>query len=328
MLIPPKYTLTKEITELLTEIEAARAVIDATSVPVEIETNIRRQTTLQSSLFSARVEGNTLTLNDLTPGSTVQKKAEVFNLLKALEWLRERERKDITLTELLTMHKIAMKGLTPDAGKMRNEVSAIFNQAGIAIYMPPPPKQAHKYLEKLLKYASSDKERFAPIRAVLVHYAFEKIHPFLDGNGRCGRLLLQKVLMQSGYGMKGLIVFEEYLDTHRSEYYRSLEEPEKEVTDYVVFMLTALKESAQKAMRLIERKQDFEPEDMLLPRRGEIIRIIKDQQMISLNMLSRRFPGINPRTLRNDMQRLVEGGFVKKLGTTKGAYYTLPKTKQ
>lgn len=326
MLIPPKYTLTKEITTLLGEIEAARAVIDATLVPIEIETNIRRKTTLQSSLFSARIEGNTLTMEELTPGSTTQKKAEVFNVLKALEWLREREKKDITLSELLNLHKITMKGLTPDAGQLRREVSAIFNSAGIAIYMPPPPKQAEKYLQRLLKFANSQKENFIPIRAALVHYSLEKIHPFLDGNGRTGRLLFQKVLMHGGYGMKGLCVIEEYLDNHRSEYYASLEEPEKEVTDYIIFMLTALRDASQKALSLIQYQTvHFSPEDALLPRRAEIVKIVKDQQMASIDMIARRFPAVNPRTIRFDIKRLVDGGFLTKLGTTKGAYYAPSK---
>ncbi len=326
MIIPPKYTLTKEITTLLSEIEGARAVIDATIVAPEIETNIRRRTTLQSSLFSARIEGNSLTMDELTPGSNTQKKAEVFNVLKALEWIREREKKDITMSELLNIHKIVMKGLSPEAGQIRHEVSAIFNSAGIAVYMPPPPKQAEKYIVRLLKFANSSRETLIPIKAALTHYSLEKIHPFLDGNGRTGRLLFQKVLMHGGYGMKGLCVIEEYLDNHRGEYYGALDEPEKEVTDYVVFMLTALKESAQKAVSLIKHQSEhFSPEDTLLPRRAEIVKIVKDQKMVSINMIARRFPAVNPRTIRFDIKSLVDHGFLVKLGTTKGAYYAPSK---
>lgn len=325
MLIPPKYTLTTKVTQLLSEIEGSRAVIEAISIQPEIETNIRRRTTLQSSLFSARVEGNTLTLDELTPGSKVQKKAEVFNILKGLEWLRERERKDLTSNEVLTLHKITMKGLHVEAGNFRREPSATFNSDGIAIYMHPPAKQARQYFERLLKFINSEKEPLVPVRAVLAHYSFEKIHPFLDGNGRCGRLLLQKVLMHGGYGMKGLVALEEYLDNHRSEYYRALEEPEKEVTDYVIFMLTALNEAAKKAAKLIQAGAHAEPEDSLLPRRAEIVKIVKDQKLITIDMLARRFPGVNMRTLRYDVKKLVDAKYVSKLGSTRGVYYTLAK---
>ena len=326
MIIPPKYTLTREITQLLSEIEASRAVIDAVEIQPEIETNIRRRTTLSSSLFSARVEGNNLTMEELTPGSKLQKKAEVFNILKALEWLRGREKKDLTLTDVLLLHKITMKGIHEDAGKWRTESSATFNSAGIAIYMHPPARQAQKFFMKLLKFINSEKEPLIPVRAALAHYSLEKIHPFLDGNGRTGRLIFQKVLMQGGYGMKGLVALEEYLDNHRSEYYRALEEPEKEVTDYIIFMLQALSEASKKAVKLVlASKENFSPEDVLLPRRSEIVKIVKDQRMITVDMLVRRFLSVNPRTLRNDVKRLVDAGFLAKLGTTRGVYYVLGK---
>lgn len=324
MIIPPKYTLTKEIISLLNEIEASKAVIDAVNIPIEIETNIRRKSTLNSSLFSARIEGNPLTIPELTPGSRVQKKAEVFNVLKALEWIRTKEKKDLTVSDTLNIHKIVMKGLHEDAGKWRTVPSATFNADGIAIYMHPPSKQAQRYFERLLKFTNSEKEPFVPIRAALAHYSFEKIHPFLDGNGRVGRLLLQKVLMQGGYGMKGLVALEEYLDNNRGGYYQALDEPEKEVTDYLIFILTAINESAKKACKLIlSSEKNTAPEDFLLPRRGEIVKIVREQKMINVNMLSRRFDKVNPRTLRHDLLKLTEGGFIKKLGTTRGVYYTI-----
>ena len=83
MLIPPKYILTTKITLSLQSIEASREVIETITIPPEVEINIRRQTVLKSSLYSARIEGNPLTLDDLnTRPSADQKKREVFNILK------------------------------------------------------------------------------------------------------------------------------------------------------------------------------------------------------------------------------------------------------
>lgn len=73
MLIPPKHILTPKLSQLLSSNEAAKAVIDSITIPPELETNIRRQSTLKSALFSARIEGSDLTLDDL-PGSPIQKK--------------------------------------------------------------------------------------------------------------------------------------------------------------------------------------------------------------------------------------------------------------
>ncbi len=324
MLVPPKYQLTPKISQLLQSIEGSRQVIDSITVPPEIEQNIRRQSTLKSSLFSARIEGNPLTLEEIqTNPSKNQKKQEVFNILKALNWTHQRNARDLSSKDILNLHKMVMEGLieATDLGKFRTNIEAIFNSAGIAIYLPPRPSQIPPLTNHLIKFINSSKEQFIPIRACLTHYTFEKIHPFLDGNGRVGRLLLQLVLSKNHYSMKGLLSLEEYLDNHRSQYYQVLNEPEKDVTDYLEFMLEAIAETAHQAKQLVLEKQEINMEDLLLPRRSEILNIIKDHRLVSFDLIRRRFVGVNERTLRYDLKKLQDRGLIKKRGTTKGVYY-------
>lgn len=324
MLIPPKYILTPKISKLLSQIEAAKSVIESVNMPRELEMNIRRHSTLKSSLFSARIEGNPLTLYNIGEKSSKdQKKVEVFNILKALNILAKRPGKNISAKDVLDLHSIVMGGLNPEKGIFRKEVSAIFNASGIAIYMPPPPGMVTGYIERLLKFVNSRQEQFIPILACLTHYMFEKIHPFLDGNGRVGRLLLQEVLYKNGYGMKGLLTIEEYIDEHRSIYYRMLESTEKDVTDYIEFMLEAIAYTSEQARRLVLEKKDGGEEDCLLPRRAEILNIIKDDRIISFDQIRRRFLAVNERTLRYDLKKLKDFGFIRKLGNTNGAYYEI-----
>ena len=327
MLIPPRYRHIPEITSLLTSIEGSREVIDAIAIPPEVETNIRRRSTLKSSLFSARVEGNPLTMDELTRSSETQKKLEVMNILKAISYINSTKNRDVSEKDILKIHEISMKGLIePDKlGRLRNNMEAIFNEAGIAIYMPPPPKQLPGLIQKLMKYVKSPKEKFVPVKAALAHFTFEKIHPFLDGSGRVGRLLMQKILAQGGYGMKGLLTIEEYIDNHRSEYYRMLEEPEKDATDYLLFMLTAIDETANGAKKLVMQKQEADVADYLLPRRGEIYTIIKEQKLIQFDQIKRRFMKVNSRTLRYDLKKLQDQGLIRKRGTTRGVYYEVIK---
>jgi len=326
MIIPPKYILTPTITLALQQIEAAKQVIDTITIPPEVESNIRRQSILKSSLFSARIEGNSLTLDEVTTRpSKDQQKVEVYNLIKGMELIERRGARDITISFLMQLHEKVMKGLIDreDLGSFRQEVSAIFNKEGIAIYMPPPPKLVMPLLERFVKSLTSDREEFIPIRAAMAHFTFEKIHPFLDGNGRVGRLLFQAVLSKSGYSMKGLLSVEEYLDNHRSEYYDALTENERDVTGYVEFMLRALADTAEKAKELVKKRQHSKASDYLLPRRAEILQIIKEHKMVNFNMLRRRFLKINERTLRYDLKQLQDVGLIRKLGTTKGVYYEI-----
>lgn len=325
MIIPAKYFLTPKIIGLLQSIENSRAIIDAAILPPEIESNIRRAATLKSSLFSARIEGNSLTLADLskTP-SRDQKKVEVQNILKALEKTQNRGiKRDLKLKEILELHTLVMNSLLAkeELGRFRKDIGAIFNSAGIAIYLPPRPSQVLPLLTKLVSFINSSKEPTVPLKAALAHYSFEKIHPFLDGNGRVGRLLLQLVLDKGGYGMKGLINLEEYIDSHRTFYYQTLENSEKDVTDFIEFILEAINYGASEAKKLIEEAKQPNLEDYLLPRRTEILNIIKDHRLVDFDVLRRRFLSVNERTLRYDLKKLQEMGFIKKRGTTKGVYY-------
>lgn len=324
MLIPPKYFLTPKITQLLQSIEASKEVINAVQIPPEIETNIRRQSTLKSSLFSARVEGNPLTLDELAKKpSKNQRKQEVFNILKALNFVYQKGAKDLTLNQILDCHKMVMFGLIEkdNLGVFRTDVGAIFNNAGIAIYLPPRPSQILPLMKKLVDHINSSKETFIPIRACLAHYTFEKIHPFFDGNGRDGRLVLQVVLQKGGYGMKGLLPVEEYLDSHRSAYYQALDSSDRDTTDYLEFMLEAIEQTALKAKQLVLEKQQLEATDYLLPRRAEILNIIRDHKLVTFDTIRRRFLAIPERTLSYDLKKLQDVGLIKKRGTTKGAHY-------
>lgn len=324
MTIPPKYFLTSKMTQLLQQIEGAKEVVNSVNIPPEIEINIRRQSTLKSSLYSARIEGNTLTMNELDGGvSRDQKKVEVFNILKGLNQIANRGYKDLSMAEILNYHRLVMANLLnrEDLGQLRAVASAIFNSAGIAVYVPPSPSQVTPLLVKLVSYINSSKEPLIPVKAVLAHYIFEKIHPFIDGNGRVGRLVLQVVLKKHGYDLRGLLALEEFLDNHRGRYYEVLDDSEKDVTDFVEFMLEAIAISADEAKVLVLERRQVEAADYLLPRRAEILNIIKEHQLVNFDTIRRRFMAINERTLRYDLKKLTDAGLVKKLGATKGVYY-------
>jgi len=324
MIIPPKYLLTPKISELLSSIQGSRDVIESHTILPEIEVNLRRESTLRSSLFSARIEGNQLTLDELPRASARdQKKIEVMNILKAKNWIRGNGTKKITKSNILILHKIAMKGLvdSDNLGRFRNNMEAIFNSAGMVVYMPPSPRLIDFLTSKLIKYVEGSDERFIPIKAVLAHYSFEKIHPFLDGSGRVGRLLIQQILTKGGFGMKGVLPLEEYLENQREEYYRMLEEPEENTTEYVEFMLKALSDAAERSKELVMQKKEVGIEDTLLPRRAEIFRIVRDHKLVNFDQIRRRFPKINERTLRHDLKKLQDQELIRKLGITRGAYY-------
>ena len=91
-----------------------------------------------------------------------------------------------------------MRYLLARPGILRWEMGALFNREGIAVYLPPPPLSVPYLINHLLTYVNSNQERFPLIKAFVTHLIFEKIHPFADGNGRVGRLLLNALALQQG----------------------------------------------------------------------------------------------------------------------------------
>lgn len=324
MKIPPSYTITPQILELISKIEANRFYLSSINIPLPLKEKIQRISTLKSSLFSARIEGNPLTLEQIHhETSDRQKKQEVFNILRAIEFIeKDLDTKDkITKKMLLSLHSIVMDGLPSEKGLFRQDVSAIFNNSGVAVYIPPPPDKILQYLSAMLEYINSDYENFPLLNAFVSHLIFEKIHPFLDGNGRVGRLLVFAILKSKSKIYSVFIPFEEYLDTHKSSYYYFLDKGFLDMENYLLFMLKAFLAQAEKVRKSMEDELAKKETMFLPPRQEEILNIIKDHGFVSFDIIRRRFLKVPERTLRYDIKKLLDMGIVVKTGKTKGSYY-------
>lgn len=325
MQIPPLYQITPEMISFIAKIDTNKEIISKSSPPTEIIDKIHRSSLLKSSLYSARIEGHTATLDELDEKR--QEQLEIFNILKAIKYVDRQitDNNKLTVKTLTAIHALTLQGINSAAGKLRRETSAIFNQAGVAVYMPPPPVKITEYLQLLLDYMNSSKEPFPLINAFISHLIFEKIHPFLDGNGRVGRLLIYALFKSKGYNFGIHVPFEEYIDSHKQDYYYYLDIGLQQPNDYLLFMLKSYYEQTESVKRLLAEEQNNPNKLFLPPRQEEIYHIIKDHQTVSLDFIKRRFAKIPDRTLRYDLKRLVEQGHIVKIGRTRGAFYTLKK---
>lgn len=325
MKIPPNYSISPEIIELITKIEANRINFLEFKIPEQIKENIQRISLLKSSLYSARIEGNPLEMRDINFEKDDQKdKKEVFNILDGSRFIETRVKKNkVTKEIILSLHKLALKEIDDSAGYFRTEQNAIFNQAGVAVYVPPAPISIPKLIDELLIFVNSDKERFPLITAFIAHLIFEKIHPFIDGNGRVGRLLISLILKTKGWDFTFTIPFEEYLDEFKSDYYYHLDQGLIKTDDYLVFMLTAFLKEIEKVKKQIEVDSSTKNKIFLPPRQEEIYNIIKEHSIVSFNMIKRRFLKVPERTLRYDLKKLFDKKIIEKTGGTKGSYYRI-----
>lgn len=315
MLLNQTFTLTPKIQTLLNTLEGQKTAFSLIPIKPELALHLRRHSLLNSALFSAKIEGITDN-NDLD-------KLGIQNLESTYLWLYKQQ-PDLKLdnTFIKSLHSKSMLNLRSDAGQFRTEQSAIFNSAGVAVYLTPPPQDLQSLLSVWLEQI--DRPAFHPlIQAIISHYQFEKIHPFIDGNGRVGRLILTAQLRQIGYDFSGFLILEEAVSNSRDDYYYYLQDEKKDLTGIIEYFLSLISNSASLALKKITEPSLNLTSLDLLPRRQELLNIIHDHNIVSFDFLHRRFAGIPSSTLRYDLLQLKKSGHIKKLGNTRGALYSV-----
>lgn len=325
MNIIPVYRITAEILELISKIDALCHLFSSFEIPKQVKAKIYRASLLKSSLFSARIEGNPLTMEDFATTQEEFRKKEIFNIVSASRFIEKKIKKGQPITQelILSLHAVVMKDIHADAGRFRREMGAIFNESGIAVYLSPPPEKIKPLMQQLIQYINSNKETFPFVCGFITHLAFEKIHPFIDGNGRVGRLLINAVLKLMGYDVSMPVPFEEYIYTHKNEYYRVIDSGLKDPQSYLLFMLQAYYEQAEKLKKTVFQELQKKETILLPPRQEEFYHIIKDHHIVSFDFLRRRFLKVPARTLRYDLKKLTDKKLVIKIGKTKGSYYRI-----
>jgi len=325
MRIPPDYKVTSEMLDLISKINANLMFLSSLNVPIQLKQKIQRISLLKSSLFSARIEGNPMTLETINKSKNDEEKnKEIFNILKANKFLDKKVKKNFKISKkiIYELHSLVMFGELGKTTTFRKEMGAIFNKAGVTVYLSPPPTQVADLIDQLTNYINSSQEKFPLICTLVSHLVFEKIHPFIDGNGRVGRLLIFFILKAKGYGDDYLISFERYLDENKSDYYYFLDQGFKNTEEYLIFMLTAFLKESEELKKLVKTAQSRKT-TLLPPRQEEIYLIIKEHKVVSFDNIRRRFLKVPERTLRYDLKKLVDKKLTVKIGETRGSYYKI-----
>lgn len=265
--LPPKPSieLTEDMINLLIKANSQLAVLEslATRIPnVELFVSMYVR---KEALMSSQIEGTQATLEDvldpMIEANTNRNVADVVNYIKATEFAIKRLNELPLCNRLIKeTHAVLMEGVRgqeKSPGEFRRSQNWIGGQGSTlknARYIPPSPDDMIEALSDLEKYINADDELDALIRAALIHYQFETIHPFLDGNGRVGRLLITLFLMEKKVLSTPALYISYFLKKNRVEYYDRMTEVRAKgnYEQWVTFFLRALLESAEDATATID----------------------------------------------------------------------------
>lgn len=261
----PPIELTEDIVGLLIKANSKLAVLEsvATRIPnVELFVSMYVR---KEALMSSQIEGTQATLEDvldpLLDVNTNRNVADVVNYIKATEFAIERLQTIPLCNRLIKeTHAILMEGVRgqeKNPGEFRHSQNWIGGQGSTlknARYIPPSPDDMIDAMSDLEKYINADDELDSLIRAALIHYQFETIHPFLDGNGRVGRLLITLFLMEKKVLTTPALYISYFLKKNRIEYYDRMTEVRTKgnYEQWIKFFLQAIMESAEDAVATID----------------------------------------------------------------------------
>ena len=221
--------------------------------------------TTQEAVLSSKIEGTQATLEEVMEYEALPRKGaakqediqEIINYRSALDYaVGYLKKKPIGLNLIKEIHDIllnSVRGKNKARGRFRTEQ----NYIGIdgtpieqASYIPPPPERVIELLSNLEKYIHAE-EKDPLVQLAIVHAQFESIHPFLDGNGRVGRILIPLFLMEKKLLGSPVFYMSAYLEAHRDDYYKKLNgiSKKKKWEDWIIFFLEAVAEQARSNSR-------------------------------------------------------------------------------
>jgi Fic family protein len=319
----PPLRITPRILSLSTEI--GRLIGRCEGEPgAEPPPRLRRSSRVRSVQGSVAVEGNTLSLDQVTAildGKRVAGPAreirEVKNAIAAYA-LGPRLRPGST-RDILRAHAVMMDGLIDDAGRWRARDVGVIRGSKVGHIAPGAPR-VPALMRELLAFIARDRETPALVRACVAHYEIEFIHPFSDGNGRIGRLWQHVILLGESPAF-AFVPVESIVKDRQAAYYATLAACDRagDSTAFVEFALDGLKTA------LAEVVPDLRP--LARPRAPDASqRLAVARQRFGRNLFTRRdyldlHPGIATATASRDLKRGTDGALLEKSGHKATARY-------
>lgn len=290
----------------------------------------------REAVLSSQIEGTQSSLTDLllfeldeAPGTPLVDVVEVSGYVAALEHGIKRLRDGFPLSNRLIreMHGMLLaqgRGSDKTPGEFRRTQNWIGGtRPGNAHFVPPPPDEVVECMGALEQFIHTEDTPYAVLlKAALVHVQFETIHPFLDGNGRIGRLLIAFILHHGAVLARPLLYLSLYFKQHRSEYYRLLDRVrlEGDWEAWVDFFLTGVEETASNAVRTAQRlvalfKDDTASVQSVGRSASSVLRVfgvLCERPILTLSEICRRTEMSFP-TASKSIDTLIKLGIVREL---------------
>lgn len=306
----PPYKITGKILKLVASISEKIGEVNSAHLN-KPPTELRKKNRIKTIHSSLEIEGNTLTIEQIT--AIIENKRvigpkkdilEVKNAITVYDYLDNLN--PFKFESFCEAHRILMNGLIDSAGKLRSKSVGIIKGSEVA-HIAPPCHMLKPLMNDLFDYLKND-EDLVLIKSCVFHYEMVFIHPFIDGNGRMGRLW-QTLILKESYPVFEFLPIETLIKERQEQYYESLGKSDNtgESTLFIEFMLEIILESLEELLNI---------QNVSL---ANIDRINLFKSIVKYDYFTRKeylkiFREISSATASRDLNFAVENGMIEKIG--------------
>lgn len=329
----PKFIVTAHLVRTIEEVASFREKIISSTIQVPWIPALQKDARVRNTHGSTAIEGNPLTLEEVRlledgkqlPTATARSKREALNCFAALRFIEKNTTKKTVLEkDLLKLHKI-ISGDVMDQGK-----AGEFRKIAVRVgnYLPPKPEAVRQLTNELLDWWNKLSSKWSPvISSAIIHYRFEAIHPFGDGNGRTGRVLALWELYRRGFDTNHIFSIDEFYWEDRQGYYRALDnvrQQSDDLTGWLEYIAEGIHLILERVLRRIqELSLNVGPEKIVLrPKQEKLLNLLRDRRSMSPQEIWKALD-ISKQGAMDLLNPLIESGIIQKVGTKKSGKYVL-----
>lgn len=305
------------------------AAVELTWIPA-----LQKDTRTRNVHASTAIEGNPLTLEQVRAleegrelaASGERAKREVVNYFAGLRYVEKRaELKHIGHDHVLELHRI-LAGEVMDQGEAgRYRTIAV----KVGRYLPPAPNEVSGLMFELLEWWNKAAPGLSPVlSSAILHYRFEAIHPFADGNGRTGRALALWELYRRGFDTHHIFSVDEFYWEDRSRYYEALNavrEAGEDLSAWLEYCAEGLRQTLERAWLRVQSLSVNAPMKLVLrPKQEQLLNLLRDHHSLAPAEIWATV-GVSRQGAMDLLRPLLEAGLVEKIGGKKTGRYALTK---
>lgn len=331
----PQFRITPQLLTLVEQAAALRERIQSAAVELSWIPALQKDTRTRNSHASTAIEGNPLTLEQvraLEEGRELsavetRPKREILNYFAGLRYVEKHaKKKTLRHEDIFRLHRL-LAGKVMDQGEAGRYRTI---QVRVGRHHPPAAADVSGLMFELLEWWNKKAPELSPaLSSSILHYQFEWIHPFADGNGRTGRALALWELYRRGFDSHHIFSVDEYYWEDRPAYYRALDAVRDDGGDLTGWLEYCAQGLCRTLDRVWTRVQSYQVKStgklVLRPRQEKLLHLLRDHGSMAPSELWAALR-ISKQGAMDLLRPLIAAGLVEKIGTKKTGRYALKKS--